>query len=134
MTHRTDFEKVSEDAPRSIVAKGFLALGAAALFASTFAAAPAAVIVDDCTLTFEPAAVVAGAEAAEVRMIASEEIMVPDAILFQDGSGLTGELHEDRPFYAEVDPSEASAGEWLVTVQTDQIATCTGTLVVTEGS
>jgi hypothetical protein len=132
MTHRTDLERVDDDTSRSPIARGFMALGAATLFAATFAAAPAAVLPDDCTLTFEPAAVVAGAEAVEVQMVPSEDIEAPDAVLFQEESGLAGVLVEERPFHVTIDPSEAGEGEWLVTIQREQLATCTGTLRVSE--
>jgi hypothetical protein len=134
MTNRTDLERASEGPSTSPVARGLMGLGAAAMFAATFAAAPAAVLPDDCTLTFEPAAVVAGGEAVEVQMVPSEDVEAPDAVLFQEESGLTGTLIEERPFHVTVDPSAATEGEWLVTIQRERLATCTGTLRVSEGT
>jgi hypothetical protein len=117
----------------SFLRRGFLVLGTGALFMATFAAMPQPPAPGDCTLAFEPIVVQAGSDGVEVRMVPSEEIEVPDAVLFQQESGLTGDLIEDRPFHVRVDASEARAGQWLVTVQRDQVATCTGTLEVLGG-
>ncbi|CAN5627516.1 hypothetical protein BH23GEM11_BH23GEM11_09840 [soil metagenome] len=115
------------------VVNGLMALGTGALLMTTLATTPAPVVTDlDCELTFEPHMVVAGSEALEIQFEASEDIGMPDALTFQEESGLTGALVEERPTHLLVNPTEGVVGEWLVTLHQSEVPVCTGTLHVSE--
>jgi len=112
---------------------GLMAMGTGALLMTTLATTPAPVITStDCELTFEPHMVVAGSEALEIEFEASREFETPDALVFEEASGLTGALVEERPTHILVDPAEGVAGEWAVTLHHAEVPVCTGTLHVIE--
>ncbi|TVP45284.1 MAG: hypothetical protein EA350_09615 [Gemmatimonadales bacterium] len=117
----------------STIVNGLMAMGTGALLMTTLATTPAPVLDNaDCVLTFEPHMVVAGSEALEIQFEASQEIETPDALTFQEESGLTGSLIEERPTHLLVDPTEGEAGEWMVTLHHAEVPVCTGTIHVTE--
>ncbi len=120
------------DTRHGVLGRGIAALGAGALLVTALAAAVPASADPDCTLTFEPAAVVAGAEATEIQWRASTEIERPDRVLFQEDSGLSGNLVEERPDRIHVNAEEGEEGRWLVTLHQGDMALCTGTLQVTD--
>lgn len=92
---------------------------------------PVAPVQPDCELSFQPAQVEAGSESAVVQAIPSEEIDGVDAVQAERGSGLAVNLDPDRPLHLHVDATDASEGQWAVTLSFDGQPVCTGSLGVT---
>jgi hypothetical protein len=132
MSYRTSSAPPAEPRSRPRLLRGLAAVGAAVFFSAAFMIAPPDAIRGACTLSFEPAEVIAGGEASELRIVPSYVIEPPDSVHFQDESGLSAVLVEERPFHVTVDPAQAGVGEWLVTAYRERIETCTGTLRVVE--
>jgi hypothetical protein len=131
--HRTSQNPATPKSSRhGVLGRSFAAVGAGALLVTAMVAAAPAEVAPDCTLTFEPAAVMAGADSTELRWQASAEIEAPDQVRFQEDSGLTGGLVEERPDRILVNAEEGNEGRWLVTLHQGDVALCTGTVQVTE--
>lgn len=112
---------------RILAATAFLAFGATAAFSGSLGAELAPV---DCTLTFQPASVVAGGDPVEVQAIPSDETGEITGVAVDPDSGLLVSLVEDRPYTLNVDAAAAAPGEWDVTLRSGEEAACTGALTV----
>lgn len=104
---------------------------AAVLLAAFGGVTPAATAPTDCELSFEPPEVRAGDEPIEVHWTATEELPEVDDVVAQQDSGLQVFLIDDRPGNLVVDASEATPGEWMLTLYSEEQAVCEGLFHVT---
>lgn len=84
----------------------------------------------DCELALDPHVVPARGHPVLVQAVPTRPLPAADDVSFPEESGLVASLANAQPARFLVNPVEARAGDWRLTLRRDGVEVCAGNLIV----